>query len=542
MKEYYSYKLQVRKDEGQHVRLAGCLYQQYVVDAFSCVEQARLWWLCTHQKNLRSDLYNSMAKKFVNVVTDTLNIGKGFVLPANFLGSQRYMQQNFQDALSVCRVVGHPDIFLTMTCTPLWDEISQMMKVLPGCYPHNSPDVISRVFHLKLQQLIDDIQKKTVFGTCIGVMYVVEFQKRGLPYVHKLIWPSAESKKDLNGNIDGVVSADIPDPLIDPAGYAAVKSLMIHGPCGLQNPKSACMSNMSCTKHFPKRYNKETYFDQSGFPIYKRRNTGITVQKGKCTLDNAFVVPYNCDLLVKYQCHMNVEICCHARSLKYLFKYCLKGHDRATIKITNHRNKNNDGEDGSVDEISAYFDGRYICAFEATYCIFGYPVHYHSIYVLRLSFHLPGEPVHYHSIYVLRLSFHLSGERSCTFTETEIVERVIRQDKNKYSQLEAFFLNSEDPSARPYTYDEIPQYYVWNETDRKCTVRKKGRQIGRLLYTHHSSGKLWYLRMLLSNVRGSTSFESLRTVNGVRYRSFNDAFQSYGLLDDDNEWHSVIAD
>ncbi|KAK1378559.1 hypothetical protein POM88_025303 [Heracleum sosnowskyi] len=35
MKEYYSYKLQVRKDEGLHVRLAGRLYQQYVVDAFS---------------------------------------------------------------------------------------------------------------------------------------------------------------------------------------------------------------------------------------------------------------------------------------------------------------------------------------------------------------------------------------------------------------------------------------------------------------------------------------------------------------------------
>lgn len=56
-------------------------------------------------------------------------------------------------------------------------------------------------------------------------------------------------------------------------------------------------------------------FDQSGFPIFKRRNTGITVTKEGHELDNAWVVPYSRDLLVKYQCHMNMEICCHARSL-----------------------------------------------------------------------------------------------------------------------------------------------------------------------------------------------------------------------------------
>ncbi|KAK1398933.1 hypothetical protein POM88_008796 [Heracleum sosnowskyi] len=40
---------------------------------------------------------------------------------------------------------------------------------------------------LKLDQLIDDIKKRNYFGTCLGVMYVVEFQKRGLPHVHMLI-------------------------------------------------------------------------------------------------------------------------------------------------------------------------------------------------------------------------------------------------------------------------------------------------------------------------------------------------------------------
>lgn len=220
------------------------------------------------------------------------------------------------------------------------------------------------------------------------------------------------------------------------------------------------------------RYRPQTVFDQSGFPIYKLRNTRVTICKGKVDLDNQFVVPLNRDLLVKYQCHMNVEICCHARTLKYLFKYCLKGHDGATVEITSASHQKIIESEKPVDEISAYFDGRYICASEAAYRIFGFPIHHRSISVQRLSFHLPGE-------------------KSVTFKETESLEKVVRREKFRRSQLEAFFkLNREDPTARQYTYDQITQFYVWNDVDMLWTVRKKGRQIGRLLYAHHSSGEL----------------------------------------------------
>ena len=84
-------------------------------------------------------------------------------------------------------------------------------------------------------------------------MYVVEFQKRGLPHVHMLIWLKADAKQNLQKNIDQYVSAEIPDPDVDPAGYEAVKSFMIHGPCGADNPKSPCMKDGKCIRHFPKK-------------------------------------------------------------------------------------------------------------------------------------------------------------------------------------------------------------------------------------------------------------------------------------------------
>ncbi|XP_074346727.1 uncharacterized protein LOC141685531 [Apium graveolens] len=138
-----------------------------------------------------------------------------------------------------------------------------------------------------------------------------------------------------------------------------------------------------------------------------RRRQHITVQKGNADLDNQWVVPYNCDLLVKYQSHMNIEICCHARSIEYLFKYCLKGHDTATVQITGRKRRRVDQSiEEPIDEINAYFDGRYICSSESAYCIFGFPIYHRTFSVERLPFYLPGQ-------------------RNCTFRANKSLRNVV---------------------------------------------------------------------------------------------------------------------
>lgn len=153
---------------GMTARIGGRLFQQYIVDAFSAVEQTRLWWTRINQTILCNELYSHICDSVRSGDSNTSNIGTGVTLLAGFVGSRRYMQQNFQDALAVCRHVGHPDIFLTMTCNPLWDEIQKLMDYLPCCHYSNCPDIISRVFRLKLEQMSEDIKKKLYFGKCIG--------------------------------------------------------------------------------------------------------------------------------------------------------------------------------------------------------------------------------------------------------------------------------------------------------------------------------------------------------------------------------------
>lgn len=53
-------------------------------------------------------------------------------------------------------------------------------------------------------------------------------------------------------HLDQFISAEIPDPVVDPQLYKIVTELMMHGPCGLAKMKAPCMFDGVCSKHFPK--------------------------------------------------------------------------------------------------------------------------------------------------------------------------------------------------------------------------------------------------------------------------------------------------
>ena len=95
--------------------------------------------------------------------------------------------------------------------------------------------------------------------------------------------------------------------------------------------ESPCMKNESCSKHSPKKFIEKTTTDEEGYLLYRRRNDGRIIVKKKVALDNRFVVPYNLSLLLKYKAHINIELCNHNRSIKYLFKYVNKDHDKMIV-------------------------------------------------------------------------------------------------------------------------------------------------------------------------------------------------------------------
>ena len=111
-------------------------------------------------------------------------------------------------------------------------------------------NLISRVFKLHLAELLNDIKNGHVLGVPIVHVHVIEFQKLGLPHCHMLIILRDEDKLRDSNDINRIISGEIPDQNEDPELYERVKSCMIHGPCGLLNPKSVCMANGTCKKKF----------------------------------------------------------------------------------------------------------------------------------------------------------------------------------------------------------------------------------------------------------------------------------------------------
>ena len=360
----------------------------------------------------------------------------------------------------------------------------------------------------------------------IAVLHTVEFQKRGLPHAHIIIWNSADTSNPTPAMIDKHISAEIPDPKLDPLGYVLVAEHMIHGPCGKQNPKCPCMKNNKCSKHFPKTYQDDTSVTSTGFATYKRGQATLFVIKGGCHMDNRWVVPYNMLLLKKYQAHINVEWCNKTTFIKYLFKYVTKGADCSKAylqRVKRGQQTPFDDDTQTINEVKEYLHCRYICEQDACWRMFGYDIHRHFPAVERMPVHMPNE-------------------NFIIFSARAKMDKLLSAEFLRRTMLTQWFVCNElFPEARTLTYPEFPSKWVWDQRDRRWSKRKQRHdKIGRLHYVHPLAGEQYYLRMLLLIVKGATSYEHLRFHNRVYHHTFKEACKSRGLLSDDHEWYDAF--
>jgi hypothetical protein len=78
--------------------------------------------------------------------------------------------------MALPRRFGKPDLFITMTCNPAWAEIEAALPARSHWTHH--PDIVARVFLLKLNQLMDEICSKKLFGKVLAHVHRIEWQVR----------------------------------------------------------------------------------------------------------------------------------------------------------------------------------------------------------------------------------------------------------------------------------------------------------------------------------------------------------------------------
>ena len=300
--DFYAYHLMNRLANSDHIFRAQDLLQQFMVDMYAKIEAERLAYIASHQKELRVDDYAHLRDAVNNDAEHGHELGRMVILPSSFTGGPRYMHEKSLDALTYVRHYGRPDLFITFTCNPKWPDIKS--NLFENQEPKNRHDVIARVFRLKVKKLMHLLTKSHIFGATMCDMYTIEWQQRGLPHAHILLW----LKEKIHSNqIDSFISAEIPNQEHDPELHDIVKSQMIHGPCGYINPQSPCMKEGKCTKIFPKQLLHETQTGHDGYPLYRRRKpedgghtTTIKVRgvTEEMVIDNKWIVPY-CPLSTK---------------------------------------------------------------------------------------------------------------------------------------------------------------------------------------------------------------------------------------------------
>lgn len=207
-----------------------------------------------------------------------------------------------------------------------------------------------------------------------------------------------------------------------------------------------------------------------------------------------------------------------------------KGYVAASITIGENGNENSTI---NHDEIQDFVEARYVGPVEGARRIIEKSLQDKIHAVIRLPVHLPNEQ---------NITF--SNENNVTINHEELLRSAIEKTN---MLIDYFALNLRDESAKQYYYTEIPCHYTFkkykinNEIVHTWEPRKSHFNcIGRMYFISPTQVELFHLRLLLLSVKGATSFNNLKTVNGELKQTYIETCLALGLIEDDEEWRRTM--
>jgi hypothetical protein len=268
------------------------------------------------------------------------------------------------------------------------------------------------------------------------------------------------------------------------------------------------MQDGKCSKNFPKPFCDQTTISEDPYAACQRKDDGIKHDVQGAELDNCWIVPYCAWLIYHYQCHINLELVFSMKSIKYIYKYIYKGYDCTIMQF------------GRVqDEIQVYLDTCYVCACEGFWHLVQFGTHEEFPPVYPLQIHLPGEQ-------------QVTWNPDLQPNLQEVMQQAARRD----SMLIAYFkANQVNAAAHNYLYQDFPQHFVWKDRERIWKPRQQNFAIGRMYYVHPTAGEHFYLCLLLTVVKGATSYQDLLAVDGVAQATFKQACIAWAF------WRTIMS-
>uniref|UniRef100_A0A671XJ70 ATP-dependent DNA helicase n=1 Tax=Sparus aurata TaxID=8175 RepID=A0A671XJ70_SPAAU len=187
-------------------------------------------------------------------------------------GTPAYWNKTLKDVHAMVRQIGKPTFFATFSAAEMrWPEFIEVIKAQQGeqglfsdldwktkCdILRSNPVTVMRMFEKRVEALMTNLilSPARPIGEVEDYFYRVEFQARGSPHIHMLIWikdsPKFEEDPDshIMEFIDRYISCKMPDPDTDPELHKIVSEVQVHS---RKHSKSCKKGNVACRFGFPK--------------------------------------------------------------------------------------------------------------------------------------------------------------------------------------------------------------------------------------------------------------------------------------------------
>ena len=151
--KYFAFLLNMRNRDADYIFQMGRLFQEFVIFGRMIIDNSRLMFQLTHQKELRAETYCSLREEVSRRQREGSGnneaVGKRIVLGPSFEGGKRKWNLRYQNGMAIVRHFRKPDIFLTYTFPPNTPEL--VAELRPGQTAQVSNQIYALFLHVPLR-------------------------------------------------------------------------------------------------------------------------------------------------------------------------------------------------------------------------------------------------------------------------------------------------------------------------------------------------------------------------------------------------------
>lgn len=187
-----------------------------------------------------------------DAVREILKSDKGFRFLQPIRGTPPYWERTLKDLFAMIKQIGIPTWFATFSAADLrWPEVLHALLMCSSDPKRNiedlsfqekskllqeNPVLAARMFDHRVHVLFHELllSKAEPLGKIVDFFWRTEFQVRGSPHIHCLLWVENAPKLDEDSDelvcafIDKYISTELPDPEVDPVLHQIIKQVQTH--------------------------------------------------------------------------------------------------------------------------------------------------------------------------------------------------------------------------------------------------------------------------------------------------------------------------